>query len=467
MSSPTPPFDDEGEAPVDSDEPVDTRSRPHYWIRRAIVIGGVVAVFATAAMVITSLTDNSNGAAPSGTVSEEWNRIVLVDERTGRVIVDDDQGEELARIDTGVRSVVAGAVVVYTAVMVSSTATSVVDLADETSTEYSIGADTVTRPTGSGLTMIAADTGAARGLIVHGPSGDVIDTDAFDPIPGTRYEWGDARSGPSGRDILVTDSGNFQSVLFSFDRDEPSYFPGLALGIDDDVVVTAQNVGADATVNVFDHDGQAISSGATTSVRAAIIGGDSIQLITVDGDIVTMSTSSGDTESAGRLALGPVEFGVVTTSGDRLVIVGADGSAIVDDTGVEIGNYPGTRLVPEKWAARGSRCVALTDDTAGQVALVAFEDGSTEKEAAMTAPLFSTADGCTVASLVATGYQITSPESVATADVEGVSAIGGLSPDGANIALEIEGRLALTDVATGSDTIDLGPAGRTVEFTRQ
>ncbi len=452
---------------VGNDQPADTRSRPHFWIRRTIVVGGVVAVFATAAMVITNLTDNSNGAAPSGTVSAEWNRIVLVDERTGRVIVDDDQGEELARIDTGIRSVLDSAVIDSTAVMVSATATSIVDLADETSTEHSIGADTVTRPTGSGLTMIAADTGAARGLIVHGPSGDVIDTDAFDPIAGTRYEWSGARSGPSGRDILVTDSGNFQSVLFSFDRDEPSYFPGLALAIDDDVVVTAQNVGTEATVNVFDHDGRAISSGATTSVRAAIIGGESIQLITVDGDIVTMSTSSGDTESAGRLALGPVEFGVVTTSGDRLVIVGADGSAIVDDTGVEIGNYPGTQLVPEKWAARGSTCVALTDDTSAQVALVAFEDGSILTEAAMTAPLFSTADGCTVASLVATGFQITAPESVATVNVEGVSAIVGLSPDGAKVALRTEGRLALADVATGSDTIDLGPADRTVEFTRQ
>ena len=41
------------------------------------------------------------------------------------------------------------------------------------------------------------------------------------------------------------------------------------------------------------------------------------------------------------------------------------------------------------------------------------------------------------------------------------------SLDGAKIALTIEGRLALADTATGTDTIDLGPAGRTVEFTRQ
>ena len=469
MPSPTPPFD-ESDALVDdvgSGESHNARSRPRYWFRRAILVGGVIAVFATAAIVIINLTAGTNGATPSGTVSDEWNRIVLIDERTGRVVVNDEQGDELARIETGIRSVLDNAVVESTAVMVSETATRIVDLADETSTEHSIGADTVTWPTGSALTMIAADAVTARGLIVHGPSGDVIDTDAFDPIAGTRYEWSGARSGPSGRDVLVTDSGNFQSVLFSFDRDEPSYFPGLALAIDENVVVTAQNVGENATVNVFDHDGQTISSGSTTSVRAAIIRDDSVALITVEGKIVTMSTSSGETEAVGQLEVGSVEFGVVTTRGDRLIVVGADGTAIVDDTGAEIGRYPGTQLLAETWAVRGSTCVALTDDASGQVALIAFDDGSTLREAAMTAPLFATVDGCTIASRVATGYQVVSAESVTTVTVGGVSAIAGLSPDGSKVVLGVEDQLALADVATGSGLIDLGPEGRTVEFTRR
>ena len=107
-------------------------------------------------------------------------------------------------------------------------------------------------------------------MIVHGPSGDSIDTDTFAPVVGARYEFTDARSSASGRDLLVTDSGNFQSVLFSFDRDEPSFFPGLALAVDADVVVTAQNVGTNATINVFDHGGDPISTGRTSSVRAGL-----------------------------------------------------------------------------------------------------------------------------------------------------------------------------------------------------
>ncbi len=107
--------------------------------------------------------------------------------------------------------------------------------------------------------------------LVHGPSGDVIDTDTFAPVVGARYEFADARSSASGRDVLVTDSGNFQSVLFSFDRDEPSFFPGLALAVDSELVVTAQNVGNDATISVFDHAGEPIATGRTPSVRAGMI----------------------------------------------------------------------------------------------------------------------------------------------------------------------------------------------------
>ncbi len=461
MPSSPPPFDDEGNHLADDVEAL----RPNYWFRRVVVIGAIVAVIATAAFVITNLTGSADDSSSS--VSAKWNRVVLIDERTGRVIIDNEAGEELGRIDTGTRSVVDSAVVDATAVVVSTTTTSIVDLAEESSTDYEIAADAITRPAGSGLTMIVAATDGARGVIAHGPSGDVIDTDEFAPIAGARYEWSGARSDPSGRDVLVTDTGNFQSVLFSFDRDEPSYFPGLALAIDDNVVVTAQNVGAQATVTVFDHDGEPISSGATTSVRAAIIGGDSIQLITVEGEIVTMSTASGDTESTGELALGPIEFGVVNTGGDRLVVSGAEGSAILDDSGGVIGTYPNAQIVAEAWSTRGSTCLAFTDDASGRVVLVAVADGTTLNEADMTAPLFSTADGCTVASSATSGYQITSPDSVATVSVDGDNVLIGVSPDGAKVVLEIDGRLTLADASTATDTIDLGPGGRNVAFTQQ
>jgi hypothetical protein len=473
MPSPTNLFDDGGDVghddEFDSNESDEAR-RPNYWIRRGIVIGGVVAVFATAAIVIAGAIGSNGNDTATGTVSADWNRIVLVDERTGRVIVDDQSGDEVARIDTRTRSVVDSGVVDSTAVVVSATAAQVVDLDTETSTEFTLDADAITWPSGSGLTMIVASTGGDRGIVVSGSSGDVIDTDEFAPIAGARYEWGDARSDPTGREVLVTDSGNFQSVLFSFERDEPSYFPGLALAVDASTVVTTQNVGSKATVNLFDHDGEPISSGSTSSVRAALIGDGSVQLVTVDGEIVTMSTSSGDTKSTGQLEIGAIEHGIVTTTGDRLVVSGADGSAIIDASGSVVETFPDRELLVASWAGRGSTCVALSDGATAsreQVAIVAFADGSVVNEADMTAPFYASADGCTIASSTSTGYQMTGVESVAA--VTSTGDLVGLSPDAAQVVLELDGRLALTSTSAGIDDepVDLGPTGRRVAFTQQ
>ena len=88
-------------------------------------------------------------------------------------------------------------------------------------------------PAGSALTMLATTALGERALLVHGPSGELLDTDTYAPIAGARYDVTTAVASPSGRDVLITDSGNFQTVLFSFDRDEPSYFPGRALAVSD------------------------------------------------------------------------------------------------------------------------------------------------------------------------------------------------------------------------------------------
>ncbi len=489
MPSPPTPFDDDADRMSDRSSGFDTSSRsatpshsddgrpspaadrpPNFWVRRLVVIGGVVAVFLAAAFVVNSLIDSTASDTASGAIGADWNRIVLVEERTGRVTVENDAGEETARIDTGTRSILDAAIVDTSALIVSATETSIVDLATESSTEVAIEADAVSWPSGSALTMIAAANSGARGLLVHGPTGDVLDTDDVAPIAGTRYEWAGSRSVPSGRNILVTDSGNFQSVLLSFDRDEPSYFPGLALAIDDDLVVTAQNVGANAAVEVFDHDGEPIASGSTSSVRAALIGDGAVQLVTVDGDIVSMSTSSGDTESIGGLDIGAVEFGVVSTGGDRLIVSGADGSAIVDTDGSVIGTYPLRRPFPGDRATAGSTCVVLSDGSGpeggGQVSIVALEDGSIVNEVDATAPLWATADGCSLASTVADGYQVASPDAVSTVTTDG--RLAGLSPDGEDVVLTIGRRLSLAAATTGpgDDDADLGPAGRRIGFTQ-
>jgi hypothetical protein len=439
-----------------------------------VVVGGVVAVLATASVVVSQLIGSGSDESTSGAIGTDWNRIVLVDDRTGRVVVDDSSGEELARIQSGVRNPIASAVVDSTLVVAGTENTAVIDIDGEEVDEFELGASQIVRPAGSALTLIAPQPDGSRALLVHGPSGDVIDTDAFAPVVGARYEFDDSRSSASGRDVLVTDSGNFQSVLVSFDRDEPSFFFGLALAIDAELVVTAQNVGNDATINIYDHTGESVATGRTPSVRAAMIADSGIVLVTVDGAVITMSSSSGETSDADQLDIGTIESGDVTTSGDRLVVTGATGTAIIDGDGAVVGTYDNQRPAGDGAPPVGSTCVATvsTADVAeSQIAVIDLTEGAVQVEAAGDEALFTDASGCVVGVGTPAGFEL-----LAGGGVQQFSSgdtLLAVSLDGSSVIAEREARTVLIAIdpdatadADSEEPIDLGPRGRTAHVTQ-
>jgi len=447
------------------------RRSPNYLIRRAVVVGGVVAVLATASIVIGQLMGSSEESTGSGAVGADWNRVVLVDDRTGRVIVDDPDGEELSRIESGVRSPNASAVVDSALVVVNDALVAVVDVGNETVDEYDLGAQDIVNPAGSALVMIAPRPDGGRAVLVHGPSGDRIDTDSFSPVVGAQYDFVESRSSTSGRDVLVTDAGNFQSVLFSFDREEPSFFPGLALAVDADLVVTAQNVGNNATISVFDHDGEPIATGRTPSVRAGMIADSGIVLVTVEGDLVVMSSSDGDITESGRVDVGTVESGDVTTSGDRLVVTGASGTAIVNAAAEVVVALEGQRPTGQGRPPSGSACIgaiATPDVGEPQVSLVDLTNGTVVVEAAGSEPVLTDASGCTAATSTSDGFDVIDADGVQ--QVQMGDAVLAVSLDGTSVAAERSTRVVLIDLGATDDAeqepIDLGPRGRRVHFTQ-
>jgi hypothetical protein len=485
MASGPTPFDSEGGdlAPPDRSRaeasaeppagPGPHRRTPNYRFRRAVVVGGVVAVLVAASIVVGRMIGTGATDTDSGAIRAEWNRIVLVDERTGRVIVDDAAGEEVARIDTSVRTPTASDVVDSTLVVTGADTVAVVDVDAGELDEFDLGADTIVGPSGSALTMIAARPDAGRALLVHGPSGEVIDTDTFAPVAGARYEFAGSRSSPSGREVLVTDSGNFQSVLFAFDRDEPSFFPGLALAVDAELVVTAQNIGTDATVSVFDHAGEAVTTGRTASVRAGMITDTAVVLVTVDGTIVTMSASNGDTAEGEQLDIGAIEAGDVTTSGERLVVNGSTGTAIVDDAGEIVASFDAQQRVGDGRPPVGSSCIATVtsesppegDDT--QIAVIDLSDGAVLAEAVAAEPILADASGCVIGATTSDGFALFGPDLVADLDTDGD--LLAVSLDGRSVVIERDGRtllLGVDDESAADEPIDFGPSGRSVHFTQ-
>ena len=183
--------------------------------------------------------------------------------------------------------------------------------------------------------------------------------------------------------MLVTDSGNFQSVLFSFDRDEPSYVPGRALAVDDRLVVTTQNVGTESSLSVFDHDG-----GAVTAARHGVGAGRDDRRRPRDPRHrrrrrLDLAMSSGTTSSIGNVTVGPIRSGPSSPTGDRLIVIGEGGTAIIDDDGKVLAELPGTAPIDtgiNEFATRTAACVVLVDQVEA-LTLVSLADGSIVAEA--------------------------------------------------------------------------------------
>lgn len=485
MPSPPTLFDDDpSDRPATEEAPSGGR-RPNYLARRAAVVGAAVVAVAVTAVVVGRIVGGGDDETATGAASSEWNRIVVVDQRSGDVVLFDEDGNGEEPIES-LRNPAGQVVVGSTMVVVGDAATSVVDLDDGSTAEYELAGDDIVVPSGTTLTMIVPATDGGRAILVHGPSGETIDTDAA-TVTGARYDVTRAISSPTGRHVLMTDTGNFQTLLFSFDRDEPSYFPGLALAVDDHTVVTAQNVGADATINIFDHDGELLASGQTPSVRAAMLGGDVVQLVTAEGAVAAMSTSTGDLDEGIRLGVGAVESGTVLPTGDRLVVVGADGTQLIDAEGSSIAGLAGLRPFPDTGFLRGSTCITLSgtqddatadepttdgDAAPGQAAVVLVDARSGDVGTPLQelpASIDQTADGCSLLVPADDGFAVvTMDEVVERPDGEPVA----IAPDGAAAVVDLDGDLLLVTLADdGADEpkepVDLGTSSnRVVSFTQ-
>jgi hypothetical protein len=447
------------------------RGVPNFLIRRAIVVGGVVVLIAAAAIAAGNLLGGSDSGSGSAFGDSDWNTVVAIDQNIGTVVLTDAEGEETGRFRLGIQSLTDSAVIGPTVIATSTDSIAVADLSapDDIVTIDIESAGALVRPSGTVATLIAPDTGSQRAVLVHGPTREVIDTADLDTVPGARYDIDLARSDPTGRNVLITDSGNFQSVLFSFEREAPSFFPGLALAVNDSIVVTAQNVGTNANINVFDHDGEAGVSTQTASVRAGMIAGGNVILVGVEGEVLALSITSGEVTTLDSLNVGTVQSGNVAPRGDRLIVRGDQGTAIVDGDGLVIADLPGaqpTTTGTDKLAPHRSTCLILSRATTNEIMVVDLDDGAIRVEALAGPEVLAAVSGCQPVVPTSTGYLSLTPDAVQPVTL--VGDVVAISPDGGTLVVENNNRLVLTERAVPdsdpADPVDIGRAGRSVFF---
>ncbi len=140
---------------VDEDEA--SPPEPNYLLRRAIVIGSIVALIAAVAIGVGMLLERDGDTVDSGAAQADWNTVVLLDGRTGQVILTDGSGAESARFASGVRSPTDAMAVGSTLLVSAADATAVVDLATESSQIFDFA------PTTAGVVMAAGQRGNVAG----------------------------------------------------------------------------------------------------------------------------------------------------------------------------------------------------------------------------------------------------------------------------------------------------------------
>ncbi len=262
--------------------------------------------------------------------------------------------------------------------------------------------------------------------------------------------------------------------------------PDVRWRVDDEIVVTTQNVGTESSLSVFDHEGEAVTAARTASVRAGMIAGDHVILVTLDGDVLDLATSSGTTSSIGNTTVGPIRSGAVSPTGDRLVVVGEGGTAIIDGGGNVLAELPGTAPIGtgiNEFATRTAACVVVIDQVDAGLTLVSLDDGSIVAEADgpvagpagepssvedAAARVLASVDGCTAAAPAPDGVTLIDADSAGT--IAGAADLRSLSPDAAAMVVAADARLQLQTVTTGgssgaAEPIDLGPDSRLVLFT--
>jgi hypothetical protein len=448
-------------------------SRPNYLARRLAFTGLIVAAIALVAIVVGRFIDDGADERDTVEVDTEWDRVVTVNQHTGRVTMSDADGSGVEGLSTNTGRVAAAAMIGDSVHVAGGRASVAMSLSgDRPRLEISDLLDgdiTIARPSGSTETLMY--TNGSDAVFIGNDVERFIDTTVAVAAPGVELSLDEARTNVDGTAVLLPDPGNFQSVLLRFGDEPASYFAGVPLAVGADRVATAQNVGGSATVTLSDHEGSRLAEFSTQPVLAAMLidGG----ILTVDRDgVIHLLRPSGD-ESVGSLDATPTD-GWVTTTGDRLVVVTSDGVAVIDPDGEIRSSTPtaqpaSTGPAPPSMTPLRPGCLPLAQAPEG-VTLTNVRSGDLVAELADAgAGVLTSADGCTAIAASGTAAESgTSGVSAAGATVlsfDGIRDLANeyetllaLSPDGATIAVERAGRLVIEEVKTIDPESDDGEA---------
>lgn len=404
MTSELPP---PGPEEVASDDPPPPRRRParrsgatgpNYTARRVAVGSGAIALIVAIIVVATTFI-GSDDEDDTALVEPGWDTIVEVDRVTGSIIGLDADGTEIVEVDGlgRVNSVhVRGdrlALVGTDQIVVTG-----LDDGEPIVVEIDRSSQVVRHPSNRSFILVVAPEIGGEIVVIDANDGTstALGGRAGQTQPLLLPET--MRADRAGTRFAVGDGRNFQTIVVPVDPDaEPTFYPGVPMGLDEDTVVTSTNVGGTAELGFFATDGTRVGLVPTPRPVAGVLSEGRFVYVTEDGRLLAASPNDDEPDEIADLGLSSVDSvaGVLdrsrllVSSSRRLLVLDLDGE-IVHEFESGPGGTPLAGLTP--WTTW--RCLPVLGPDGG--AIIDLGDGEVLGELAPGEPVAVTPDGCGV-----------------------------------------------------------------------
>lgn len=448
---------------------------PNYTARRVGVGAVAVAVIVAAVVVIVMMLGDEDSEELTA-VEPGWDAIVEIDRTNGTLTALDPDGDEILTIEGTGRAAAVHTRGDRLAVVGTGqvTLTAVDDDDDPTVVEFDRSSRVARHPSDRSFTLVVAPEIGGEILVIDADSGltTALGERAAQTQPLLLPET--LRADRAGQRFAVGDGRNFQTIVIDVDDSvDPTFFPGVPMSLDADIVVTSTNVGGNAELGFFAVDGTRAGLVATPRPVAGVLDGEQFVFVTEDGRLLSASPGDDEPTEIADLGLATVDMVVPVLDRSRLAVIAPRRLLVIDLEGTTLHDHelaPGDPVLDGLTPWTTWECLPVMRSGGGT--LVDLRDGAVRDELPAGRLQSVTPDGCGV------HLRVDPPSDDADADADDsagaasdatdliVTAAGRYTPRGPvrEVVLAADGTAALVVMADGNVELVTVDDGRRLDL---
>ncbi len=397
---------------------------------------GAVAVVGAGAVAVAVIQRDGDDEGP-GDELPAWDAIAVIDGRGDGLVILDDDGEERSRMSTGVDGATSAFSRAGYLAFVGDDRVAIVDVGSDEVRAVDVpeGSLVVPAPQTQEFALIAVPPVGGDGLVIT--PDDEFALREISGLDDALFLPTSVQVTPDARYVITADARSFQTVVIPTDGGDPTFAPGLAVGIVGDDLVTAQTAGPETEIAVRPIGGGDDADERTFTVptaRGVLLAPDGrLVVVSDDGSVTTTTTTAADPDDGEDIDLAGEEIDRVVPfpAGERMVVVSGTRIVVVDSDGVTVGAVDGS-LTSTPLSAATPRCVPITTGE-GALTFLDLETaellGEPVEDVGQVAAAMS-ADGCTATFLGAGGPATSVWQDGERLDLGDVERVLAIAPDG-------------------------------------